>query len=505
MVARAYAYIAFLGLTVAVTACETGDRGLAEDGADYPSLGDDEDGGLSSFDGAPSDNDSTTAKGPELGCSSEVQSLRLRPDSARDLARAAKAALDVERGMWPADGEIPTEAELYALLGPRVGPPGGRAVGRVTDDHLGVFYLADPAVVRPAVHVIAVLDLGISLRPEVPVLAEALRTIGASMAASGAADTLSVVEWTDVPSVPMARVGGAAAPAQLDAYVSRLREQSQLGGDPPLSIIGDAVAALAEDTSAHVVIFTDGTVPRTRDTIQTVTEWASGGAEITLVELQVYEAAAPALQPLPLHAELLGDRALAGAGLYVAAGVEGEATIPASRMVSPAHGWQIGYIFGDRFDDLFRPRRSTAYLHLDPPLTLGFKAEGEPGGAVGAQRWGTAGALFVHTPVEPNGCNAFEAPARVVEVTREDKDGTPTLERMIAFGPNGTGHHAVLDALDAAAGAMAARTCDVGDARAALDAATADGMGPEEASAFETSRSRVRALLDSIDTLCPPP
>ncbi len=460
-----------------------------------------------------SGSSSAASGGDVLQCEAfSSDTVQLRPRSARDFDVAARAASEVARGVWPA--EPPEVAELYAMLGPRVGPTGGRFVGRFAGDRLGAWYL--PAPQRPEVHVVVVIDLGPSIRQELPLIGGALTQIADTLGESGKQqDALTVVEWTDEALVPISAVAGADARPRVDAYLAELQGRQQLGGSPSLSAARDAVAGAIAGSAApaHVMLFTDGSLsvadPGTHETLGS---WRDDGAEVSIVEVQVFETGAFAAAPLPAHASLTADRKLADAGFYLAAGVMG--ADPSARALDPDHTGMIGWLFSTRFDDLFRPAAATASFSLTKPSTVVVTSLEAPdassGLEVGTSRLGSGGSLFFYVGVEPGSCQGFTGKT-IVEgpsgrLAQSDVDYDPAA----GGSPYGT----LLAALDGAAEAMASRTCattvgGIPELSAALSALTeaqlsAAGIVSPEREAFDESRSATGALLLGIQGLCGP-
>ncbi len=500
-------------LLASSTACSTG--GSADSNEDYgppiPGEGAGE-GGVPPEDARPVyfDPSGLGAADPTALCSSTLSVHALQPADARRFTGATLALAEVRAGRWP--DVAPGSAELLAYLGPRTGPASGRFVGRLTETRLDVAYLSPPA--SEPVHVIAVLDLGPSVRSEVPLLVSALETMAARVATSGLDDRISVVEWTDEAPVGVRLAAAANAQADVAAYTAGLRSRLQFGGNPPLSVVRDPVVTLAAEAPApaHVLLFTDGSMgARDSASLETAAAWREAGIPITLVEVQAFEPGENAVA-IASHPLLLADRDLSDASLYVAAAVSGDPTRPPERSIDAAYAADLAYLFGDRFDDLVRPARVRARFDVSAPLELGlvpFESATKDEGQLGLRRLGPGGALIAQATVTIPACGAFSG--RVELFGSVDGAEASTLAGSDTVFDAATGvpaYGALIAAIDAIDVAISQRSCGpegsgIGAAFAELSISDTAGLEPAEAAAFEINRLRALDALEAVKKLCP--
>lgn len=509
--ARSFLSVGLLGVLLAACSDTSGEVGPEEVN---PGFGDEPKGG--SIPAAVADDPAPAPdpQGTVLEQCGTPSPMDLGAADSRLIAGAAHALAQIQTGTWP---EVaPSSGELFAYLGPRVGPEGGRFIGHLTSTRLDAFYLAPPVEPSP-VHVIVVVDLGPSIRTEVPLIVGALQTLAGRVAASPLPDRLSVVEWTDEGAVGIRLATRDDVQASVADYTAALQARVQFGGSPSLSVVGGQVSELAAfdpDDSDHVILLTDGSMSaKDSTTLDAVGSWRKDGIAISMVELQAVD---PATQegPVAFHEALLSNRAISDAGYYIAATVIGDPSRPPARAIAPDQLWQIEHLFGDRFDDLFRPTDLFAHIEVTAPPELRLEPisgyQDEPSGDPGGVRFGTNGSLFAQANVTNSACLAFEGEVRVLGT----RASAPSEEIEIARGPATfdylAGHQAyaaLLDALDGIAHASTDKGCSdpLLQKRAKLAAAPIDGLGELEKAGFESTRERALVVIDAITALCQAP
>ncbi|MBL9027843.1 MAG: VWA domain-containing protein [Myxococcales bacterium] len=480
----------------------------AEDGSDFEDEGPGEPRPAPASDEAPPFSNGALGGWGDptaVACTGQSLPVALAAADARAFQNAARSVTEILGGAWPATP--PSSAELLAYLGPFRGPDAGRFVGRFSGDAIDTFYLTAPEI--EPVHVIAVLDLGPSIRSEVPVLLGALETMADHLAASGVKDQLSVVEWTDDAPVGVRLAAGVDAPAEVAGYAEQLRARAQFGGNPSLAVVRDEVIVLAEEggVPAHVILLTDGSMKTgDPDSIDVTSAWRQADATVSVIELQGFD---PAIgEPPPIHPGLLDDRRLADAGFYAAAAVVGDPARPSGRSLDVERRWQLDYLFGDRFDDLFRLSTRRARFEVSAPEDLGLipvLSSEEDQGQTGLRRLGSSSVAFAQAKTTGAGCQSFEGKVRVLARSTEEPEVELAAAEVSFSADSTSAYGALLAALEGIQLVLTAQSCTASDLEGLggkLQSAGTEDMDQSEAAAFEISRDRTLLVLSALMPLC---
>ncbi|NUO52771.1 MAG: VWA domain-containing protein [Polyangiaceae bacterium] len=510
--ARSFLSVGLLGVLLAACSESTGEPGPGEEN---PGV----DGGDRLPGGVPaSAPDDPSLVGDPVGTVEEQCGTPVATDlgaaDSRFIARAAHALAEIQTGSWPQTA--PSSGELFAYLGPRVGPEGGRFIGHLTETRLDAVYLAAPVTPAP-VHIIVVVDLGPSIRTEVPLIVGALDTLASRIATSPVEDRLSVVEWTDEAAIGIRLATRDDVTASVADYTAALQARVQFGGSPSLSAVGAQVTELAAfdpNDSDHVILLTDGSMSaKDSTTLDAVSSWRADSIAISLVELQAVDPEVDA-GPVAIHDALLSNRSISDAGYYLAATVIGDPSRPPARSVAPDQLWQIEHLFGDRFDDLFRPTDLFAHVEVTAPPELRLEPlsgiENEASDLPGGVRFGTNGSIFAQANVTNPVCADFAGKVRVIGARASNPEQEIEIASSdVTFDYLG-GHQAyfaLFGALDSIAGASSNKTCQDSflQTRAKLAEAPIDGLGEKEKAAFESTRERTLLVIDALTALCQTP
>lgn len=439
-------------------------------------------------------------------CSTETTPHALAPADSRDFSTASLALAEMLRGSWPG---APSSTELLAFLGPYRGPEGGRFIGHMTASRLDAFYLAPPAL-KP-VHVIAILDLGPSIRAEVPLVTGALEALASRVATSGLNDVLSVVEWTEEATVGIRLASPNDAVARIASFNEALRSRVQFGGNPPMTVVREGVRSLVSEgeVPAHIVLMTDGSMSaKDSSTLDTIAAWRQSGATISLLEVQAFDPQ-DAPDALPIHTALLDDRRVADAGYYLAAAVVGDPTRPPARSLDAAYRWPMDYLLSDRFDDLFRPSGVRGRFEVSAPEAVGLTpmlVGDTDEGQTGLRRLGSAGVTFTQASVTTELCSSFEGKLRLLGQSVTSEPEAEIAAGSVVFGGAGLpAYDALFSAIDEIERALGAGTCEaaaIDEVEAALAATSTEALDQAEAAAFLVSRDRTLLALEALKTLC---